>query len=67
VSLFGAVAEPAPYDTVLCTDADGERRLSRAQFEKLTLVDRVRLLAGGGTKFYLGTQEIEKKVALARR
>jgi hypothetical protein len=67
VSLFGAVAEPAPYDTVLCADADGERRLTRAQFEKLTLVDRVRLLAGGGTRFFLGAREVEKSVALARR
>jgi hypothetical protein len=67
VSLFGAVQEPEPYDTVLCSDADGERRLTRTQFEKLTLVDRVRLLAGGGTRFFLGAQEIEKRVALARR
>jgi hypothetical protein len=67
LSLFGAAAEPAPYDTVVCNDADGERRLTRSQFEKLTLVDRVRLLAGGGTRFFLGTREIEKSVALARR
>jgi len=67
VSLFGAVAEEAPYDTVLCTGADGERRLTRPQFEKLTLVDRVRLLAGGEIRFFLGAREIEKSVALARR
>jgi hypothetical protein len=67
VSLFGAALEPPPYDTVLCTDAAGERRLTRAQFEGLTLVDRVRLLAGGGTRFFLGAQEVEKRVALARR
>jgi hypothetical protein len=67
VSLFGAAEQAAPYDTVLCSDGDGERRLTRTQFEKLTLVDRVRLLAGGATRFFLGAREVEKRVALARR
>jgi hypothetical protein len=67
MSLFGAISETAPYDTVLCGDAAGERRLTRSQFEKLTLVDRVRLLAGGEIRFFLGAREIEKSVALARR
>jgi hypothetical protein len=68
VSLFGAVVEEAaPYDTVVCADASGERRLTRSQFERLGLVDRVRLLAGGGIRFFLGAREIEKSVALARR
>jgi hypothetical protein len=67
VSLFGAVTEAAPYDTVVCADPSGERRLTRPQFEKLTLVDRVRLLAGGEIRFFLGTREVEKSVALARR
>jgi hypothetical protein len=67
VSLFGGFAEPAPYDSVVCNDTDGERRLTRSEFEELTLVDRVRLLASGGMRFYLGTREVEKRVALARR
>jgi hypothetical protein len=67
MSLFGAVVEAAPYDTVVCNDPAGDRRLTRSQFEKLTLVDRVRLLAGGDIRFYLGAREIEKSVALARR
>jgi hypothetical protein len=67
VSLFGAVDEAATYDSVVCTDATGERRLTRAQFEKLTLVDRVRILAGGKVRFFLGAQEVEKGAALARR
>jgi hypothetical protein len=67
VSLFGAVVEAAPYDTVVCSDPTGDRRLTRSQFEKLTLVDRVRLLAGGEIRFFLGPREIDKSVALARR
>lgn len=67
VSLFGAVSEPAPYDSVVCLDAAGEKRLTRSQFEKLTLVDRVRLLAGGEIRFFLGALEVDKSVALARR
>ena len=67
MSLFGAVAETAPYDTVVCSDASGERRLTRSQFEKLALLDRVRLLAGGEIRFFLGALEIDKSVALARR
>ena len=67
MSLFGAAVETAPYDTVVCADSAGERRLTRSQFEKLTLVDRVRLLAGGEVRFFLGAREIEKRVALARR
>jgi hypothetical protein len=67
VSLFGAVAETAAYDTVVCRDASGERRLTRSQFEKLALLDRVRLLAGGEIRFFQGTLEIDKSVALARR
>ena len=67
MSLFGAAVEEAPYDTVVCGDAGSERRLTRSQFEKLTLVDRVRLLAGGDIRFFLGTRQIEKNVALARR
>jgi hypothetical protein len=67
VSLFGAVAEAAPYDTVVCTEGADQRRLTRSQFEQLTLVDRVRLLAGGEIRFFLGALEVEKRVALARR
>ena len=67
MSLFGAVVEAASYDTVVCTDASGERRLTRSQFEELALVDRVRLLAGGDIRFFLGAREIQKSVALARR
>ncbi|MET0556282.1 MAG: hypothetical protein ABW221_24790 [Vicinamibacteria bacterium] len=67
MSLFGAVAETSAYDTVVCTDASGERHLTRSEFEKMTLVDRVRLLAGGEVRFFQGAREIEKSVALARR
>jgi hypothetical protein len=67
VSLFGAVSEAEPYDSVVCSDASGERRLTRSQFEEMALLDRVRLLAAGEIRFFLGTREVEKRVALARR
>ena len=69
MSLFAALRgeQAAAYDTVV-SQADGaERRLTRAEFERLTLVDRVRLLAGGEVRFFRGAAEVEKSIALARR
>jgi hypothetical protein len=69
VSLFAALRgeQAEAYDTVVSLAGGAERRLTRAEFEKLTLVDRVRLLAGGDIRFFRGAAEVEKSVALARR
>jgi hypothetical protein len=69
VSLFGGLRgeQTAVYDTVVSLADGAERRLTRAEFEKLTLVDRVRLLAGGDIRFFRGAAEVDKSIALARR
>jgi hypothetical protein len=69
VSLFAAFRgeQTAAYDTVVSLADGDERRLTRAEFEQLTLVDRVRLLAGGEIRFFLGAAEVAKSIALARR
>jgi hypothetical protein len=69
VSLFAAVrGEQTPaYDTVVSLADGAERRLTRVEFERLTLVDRVRLLAGGDIRFFRGAAEVDKSIALARR
>ena len=43
------------YDSVTVIDPDGARRtLSRPQYEKLPLAERIRLVLGGRVEFYRG-------------
>jgi hypothetical protein len=72
MSLFGSGAPASPdpsarYDTVSFPGPTGEQRtLPRAEFEKLPLVERVRLLAGGQMRFFRGGEEVSPGVALGR-
>ena len=53
------------YDRVGVGLEDGEMRwLSKGEFQALPLVDRVRILAGGGAKFYRGPMEISAMEAM---
>lgn len=72
MSLFGGTAAPAsdasgPYDSIAFPGPQGElKKLTRAEFEKLPLVDRVRLLSGGQLRFFRGGQEVAASSALKR-
>jgi len=72
MSLFGSVAAPAGaasarYDTIAYPDPQGERKtLTRSEFEKLPLVDRVRLLSGGQLRFFRGGEEVNASVAMGK-
>lgn len=73
MSLFGsgpvaARESSGPYDTIAFPGPSGENKtLTRAEFEKLSLVDRVRLLAGGHLRFFRGDEEVSSQNAMARR
>jgi hypothetical protein len=72
MSLFAGVAAPAAaaserYDTIGYPDPQGElKTLSRAEFEKLPLVDRVRLLSGGQLRFFRGGEEVAASAAMGK-
>jgi hypothetical protein len=56
----------APYDKVQATDTSGKTTTwTRAEFEKLPLLDRVRLLAGGELRFFRESKEVPAREALA--
>jgi hypothetical protein len=62
-----AVAElPASgYDRVGVASDGGEIRwFSRGEFQALTLVERVRILSGGGARFYRGPLEVSAMEAM---
>jgi hypothetical protein len=66
MSLLGGAAS-GRYDTIAYTDPQGERKtLTRTEFEKLPLVDRVRLLSGGQLRFFRGGEEVSPASAMAR-
>ena len=53
------------YDRVGVTADGGEVRwLSRGEFQALTLVERVRILSGGGARFYRGALEVSAMEAM---
>jgi hypothetical protein len=55
------------YDSIVFPGPQGEQRtLSRTEFEKLPLVDRVRLLSGGQLRFFRGGQEVTPSTAMGR-
>ncbi len=61
-------AAPMPdkgYDRLAVPSEDGVTRfMTRSEFQKLALVDRVRLLAGGRLRFFRGDEEIAPGEAL---
>ena len=70
MSLFGSATKTASersYDTVLVAGASGEqKKLTRSDFEKLSLVERVRLLSGGQMRFFRGDEEVPSRNAMRR-
>jgi hypothetical protein len=54
------------WDQVATTGPDA-RRWSRDQFERLPLIDRVRLLSSGDLHFYQAGREIPAREALKSR
>lgn len=55
----------ARYDEVSAPGPDGEsQRLSKQQFEKLPLENRIRLLVQGTLRFYRGGEEIPPSEAM---
>jgi hypothetical protein len=65
MGIFAASAD-APFDRVQATDASGTTTTwTRPEFEKLPLLDRVRLLAGGGLRFFRDGKEVPAREALA--
>jgi hypothetical protein len=55
------------YDTIAYPDAKGEQKtLSKSDFEKLPLMDRIRLLSGGQLRFFRGGQEVAASSAMRR-
>lgn len=57
----------ARYDTIAFPGPAGEvKTLTRAEFEKLPLVDRVRLLSGGQLRFFRGGEEVAPRAAMGR-
>ena len=71
MSLFGggavATGSPGPYDSIAFPGPTGEQKtLSKAEFEKLPLVDRVRLLSGGQLRFFRGGAEVAAADAMKR-
>ena len=62
-----AGASTAPYDTIAFPDPQGQlKKLTRVEFEKLPLIDRVRLLSGGQLRFFQGSQEVAAAAAMKR-
>jgi hypothetical protein len=57
----------APYDTMAFPDPAGAiKTLTRTEFEKLPLVERVRLLAGGQSRFFRDGEEVSPRAAMKR-
>jgi hypothetical protein len=55
------------YDSIAFPGPQGDQKtLTRAEFEKLPLVDRVRLLSGGQLRFFRGGQEVTASSAMTR-
>jgi hypothetical protein len=48
------------------SDDGTEKTWTRAQFEELDLLDRVRLLAGGQLRFFMEGEEVSARSALSR-
>jgi hypothetical protein len=64
MGLFGARAD-APFDEVRLADAGGTvSTWTRTQFEKLPLLDRVRLLSGGALQFFRDGKQVSVRDAL---
>jgi hypothetical protein len=60
-----AVPGASGFDRVVCRDGAGATRSwSRAEFQRLPLLDRVRLLAGGELRFLRGENEVPAQEAL---
>jgi hypothetical protein len=61
----GVQASASGYDRV-GVDLDGEetRWFSRSEFQGLPLTERVRILAGGGARFYRGALEVSPMEAM---
>jgi hypothetical protein len=74
MSLFGGVqtstagaSASGRYDRIAFPGPQGEQKtLSRTEFEKLALVDRVRLLSGGQLRFFRGAEEVSPGAAMGR-
>jgi hypothetical protein len=72
MSLFGSAAAPTAaasgrYDTIAYPDPQGQpKTLTRTEFEKLPLVDRVRLLSGGQLRFFRGGEEVNASAAMGK-
>ena len=72
MSLFGSATATAAsgsgrYDRIKYPGPAGEQQtLTRAEFEKLPLVDRVRLLSGGQLRFFSGDLEVSPGAAMGR-
>jgi hypothetical protein len=69
MSLFGGGAPggSAGYDSIAYPGPQGEQKtLSKAEFEKLPLVDRVRLLSGGQMRFFRGGSEVSPSAAMGK-
>jgi hypothetical protein len=54
-----------PFDRVVVTVERKEQTYSREAFMGLPLAARIRLILAGSPRFYLGSDEVEKKTALA--
>ena len=55
----------AAYDRVVVRDGAGKRRqLSRSEFEKLPLRERVTYLIGGTAEFFAGTEHVPASEAM---
>jgi hypothetical protein len=72
VSLFGAETvvkgSSGPYDTMSFPGPGGAARtLSRSEFEKLPLLERVRLLSSGELRFFRGGEEVSSRDAIRGR
>jgi hypothetical protein len=58
-------ARASGYDRVGVAQDGGETRwLSRGEFQALPLTERVRILAGGGARFYRGSLEVSPMEAM---
>jgi hypothetical protein len=72
MSLLGGGATQAAgvssgYDSIAYPGAQGElKTLTRDEFEKLPLVERVRLLSGGQLRFFRGGEEVAASAAMGR-
>jgi hypothetical protein len=62
---LGAEVSEAGFDLATLTDPNGqESTWSRDQFQGLSLLDKVRLLAGGNVRFFRNGVEIPAREAL---